>query len=63
MIDAAIADPLLCNAELNLDLAARRVTRACPCQTIVTPSVSKAEASAALDCLERHVAALAVPHN
>ena len=55
-IDAAINNPLLTVAELNLDLAARRVTRACRC-TVVTPSVSKAEAIAALDHdhLARHV--------
>jgi hypothetical protein len=53
MIDAAHTDPLLTVAELNLDLAAKRVTSACRC--VVTPSVSKADAIAALDHLERHV--------
>ena len=48
-IDATINNPLLTVAEINLDLAAKRVTRACRC--VVTPSVTKADALAAL---ERH---------
>ena len=51
-IDAAINNPLLTVAEINLDLAAKRVTRACRC--VVTPSVTKADALAALDTIERH---------
>ena len=50
--DAAHTDPTL--AELHLDLAAKRVTKSCRCQTVVTPAVTLAEAMAALDCLERH---------
>ena len=55
MIDAAIADPLLTIAELNLDLAAKRVMRVCQCQKpkVVKPLMSKADAIAALDHLER----------
>ena len=54
MIDAAHSDPLLCVAELNLDLAAKRVMRGCQCKpkAMVRP-VAMADALAMLEVLAR----------